>query len=70
MLKFDGGNFNLVSNKLMMRVQDFCGIFQDWPNKCGISSRLSCIIYLLKFKIHKLMLSCINSICNVITLFS
>ena len=35
MLKFDGGNFNVVKKTLMMRSPDFCGIFQVWPNKCG-----------------------------------
>ena len=53
MLKFDGGNFNVVKKTLMMRSPDFCGIFQVWPNKCGICSRLSCIIQLVKFLLIK-----------------
>ena len=46
-------HLNLVNKELMMRIPDFCGIFQNWPNKCDICSRLNCITTFTKFLLIK-----------------
>ena len=47
-----------MNKKLMMRVPDFCDIFQDWSNKCGICSRLNCITKFLLIKFNIIVALC------------